>query len=200
MPALGEDIDQSSHGIECAERIRRSWGVRDDSMPMQTARHIATQIHSCCGFPDLKCFRLACGWSVDYAVARFHEMCRVQGIKPRGLTSRSWWGWESGTMPNRDYQDLLCRLFETGPVQLGFARDYSRTTGHPVVADGDDGDAGSNAAPRSPDSIQFMVSGEVLIHSGSAGGQEADRMAQNLFSEIRLVMRKRRKAAEGTSI
>ena len=46
-------------------------------------------------------------------------------IKRRGLTERSWREWEAGARPDRDYTDLLCRLFETGPVQLGFARDYT---------------------------------------------------------------------------
>ncbi len=32
---------------------------------------------------------------------------------------------EPGERPNADYQNLLCRLFQTGPAQLGFAADYT---------------------------------------------------------------------------
>ncbi|MGW2327797.1 tetratricopeptide repeat protein [Streptomyces sp. NPDC001700] len=41
------------------------------------------------------------------------------------MSERSWKDWEAGVLPSADYQDLLCRLFVTGPVELGFARDYS---------------------------------------------------------------------------
>jgi hypothetical protein len=53
-------------------------------------------------------------------------MCDREGVKRRGLTERSWRQWEAGDRPSRDYEDLLCRLFGTGPVQLGFASDYTR--------------------------------------------------------------------------
>jgi hypothetical protein len=53
-------------------------------------------------------------------------MCDRDGFKRRGLTERSWRQWEAGDRPSRDYEDLLCRLFDTGPVQLGFAADYTR--------------------------------------------------------------------------
>ncbi|MFG1879313.1 XRE family transcriptional regulator [Sphaerisporangium sp. NPDC049003] len=54
----------------------------------------------------------------------FHEMCAREGLGPRGLTDRSWIEWEQAHPPSADYQDLLCRLFLTGPVRLGFARSY----------------------------------------------------------------------------
>ncbi|WP_370021743.1 XRE family transcriptional regulator [Planotetraspora sp. GP83] len=41
------------------------------------------------------------------------------------MVARSWREWEATAIPDRDYQDLLCRLFSTGPVQLGFGNDYS---------------------------------------------------------------------------
>ncbi|MGH3929180.1 MAG: hypothetical protein ACRDTF_04305, partial [Pseudonocardiaceae bacterium] len=60
-------------------------------------------------------------------------MCALGAEKPslghrlgaRGLGERSWLGWEAGGLPNDDYRDLLCRLFQTGPVALGFGRDYT---------------------------------------------------------------------------
>jgi len=33
--------------------------------------------------------------------------------------------WEAGSRPNWDYQDLLSRLFNTSPVHLGWAADYT---------------------------------------------------------------------------
>ena len=72
-----------------------------------------------------KCRRLAHGWTVEEAIEHFHAMCDREGVKRRGLTERSWREWEAGARPDRDYTDLLCRLFETGPVQLGFASDYT---------------------------------------------------------------------------
>ncbi len=47
-----------------------------------------------------------------------------------GLSERSWKEWEVGGKPSPDYQDLLCRLYQTDPVTLGLAKDYSpQTTG-----------------------------------------------------------------------
>ncbi|MBO3752063.1 hypothetical protein J5X84_38855 [Streptosporangiaceae bacterium NEAU-GS5] len=87
---------------------------------------IAEEVHACCPqVSRFKCMRLAQGWTVDEAIERFHAMCDAGNIKRRGLTERSWREWEAGARPDRDYTDLLCRLFETGPVQLGFARDYT---------------------------------------------------------------------------
>ncbi|GAP32164.1 hypothetical protein NSK11_contig00144-0006 [Nocardia seriolae] len=55
-------------------------------------------------------------------------MCRREKLKPRGLVVRSWMEWEAGARPSFDYQDLLCRLFRTSPVQLGWAVDYAPTS------------------------------------------------------------------------
>ncbi|WP_285780746.1 hypothetical protein [Microtetraspora sp. NBRC 13810] len=92
----------------------------------EVVHRIAEEIHAC--WPQasrFKCFRLAQGWTVEEAIERFHGMCDREGVKRRGLTERSWREWEAGARPDREYTDLLCRLFETGPVQLGFARDYT---------------------------------------------------------------------------
>lgn len=86
---------------------------------------IAERIRSCCGHSPLKAHRLARGWTIDKAVEAFHQMCARDGLGARGLTVRSWIEWEQRHPPCADYQDLLCRLFRTGPVQLGFARSYA---------------------------------------------------------------------------
>lgn len=64
-------------------------------------------------------------WTVTQAVDAFHQMCRREKIKLRGLVARSWMDWEAGGRPNWDYQDLLFRLFHTSPVHLGWAADYT---------------------------------------------------------------------------
>ncbi|MGH8904599.1 MAG: hypothetical protein ACRDYA_23675, partial [Egibacteraceae bacterium] len=120
-------LREERHDRRCAERIRArrllQAGEPADP-PLWLLREIAGAVRDCCGHGWLKAQRLACGWTVDEAVAAVHGMCKEQRLGSRGLTGRSWLEWEAGARPNGDYQDLLCRLFATGPVQLGFATDY----------------------------------------------------------------------------
>ncbi|WP_449062710.1 hypothetical protein [Planomonospora algeriensis] len=89
-------------------------------------QRMVDEIHACAPQQTrFKCWRLAHGWTVEEAIEHFHAMCDRYGVKRRGLSERSWREWEAGARPDRDYTDLLCRLFETGPVQLGFAQDYT---------------------------------------------------------------------------
>ncbi|MFC5829497.1 hypothetical protein [Nonomuraea insulae] len=46
-------------------------------------------------------------------------------LPERGADERRWRRWEAGQPPDPDYQGRLCRLFQTGPVQLGFAVDHT---------------------------------------------------------------------------
>ncbi|MGH8901000.1 MAG: hypothetical protein ACRDYA_04775 [Egibacteraceae bacterium] len=123
---------EDRHDRMCAERIRArrllQAGEPADP-PVWLVREIAGEVRECCGHSWLKAHRLAWGWTVDEAVAALHEMCKERKLGSRGLTGRSWLEWESGARPNGDYQDLLCRLLETGPVQLGFATDYGQPGG-----------------------------------------------------------------------
>ena len=96
-----------------------------DKPQVPLLHRIAADIAGRCGHTLLKAHRLAWGWTVAEAVDEFHQMCRREGIKPRGLVARSWMDWETGARPNWDYQDLLSRLFHTSPVQLGWAADYT---------------------------------------------------------------------------
>ncbi|MGH3938115.1 MAG: hypothetical protein ACRDTG_05695 [Pseudonocardiaceae bacterium] len=128
----------------CAEKIRlRSLLQAGEPIetPIALLYHVVRKIHLCCGHTLFKSHRLACGWTLEKAVSSFHTMCDTREIKRRGLTTRSWLEWEAGGVPNRDYQDLLCRLFTTGPVQLGFSIDYTPASlmpplGDDVLADG----------------------------------------------------------------
>ena len=114
---------------DCAARIRdRYFGQRQQPDALQPAllHRVAADIAGHCGVSHLKAHRLAWGWTVAQAVDAFHRMCRLENIKPRGLTARSWMDWEAGARPNWDYQDLVARLFHGSAVQLGWAADYSR--------------------------------------------------------------------------
>jgi tetratricopeptide (TPR) repeat protein len=116
------------HDLRCAERARRralaEAGGVGELGPGGAAR-LASAIAGCCGHTRLKAFRLAHGWSVEETVRRLHELAASVGAGPLGLAARSLVDWEAGDAMRRDYQDLLCRLYRTGPVQLGLAVDYT---------------------------------------------------------------------------
>lgn len=99
-----------------------------DEVSSQLLNDVAQKIHACCGYRLLKAHRLARGWSVTDAVAQLADFSEAAGLGARGADERSWRRWEK-KHPDADYQDRLCRLFETGPVQLGFATDYTPPTG-----------------------------------------------------------------------
>ncbi|MER5422299.1 hypothetical protein [Streptosporangium roseum] len=94
-------------------------------MPLRVLHDIAGQVHACCHHSLLKSARLARGWTVSEAVARLTAAAEAAQLPVRGADDRAWRRWENGNPPDADYQDRLARLFETGPVQLGFAIDYT---------------------------------------------------------------------------
>ncbi|GAA2907536.1 hypothetical protein GCM10010517_73910 [Streptosporangium fragile] len=113
--------------LACATIIRnRTLAAVSGPPSAAVIQQMVDEIHACCPQQTrFKCHRLAHGWTVEEAIENFHGMCDREGVKRRGLTERSWREWEAGARPDRDYTDLLCRLFRTGPVQLGFANDYT---------------------------------------------------------------------------
>ena len=116
------------HDVSCGRRLRERALGRADSpepVPLALTVAIAAEIEAHCGHHRLKCRRLALGWTVAQAVKAAHDLVEREGLPKVGLTERSWKDWEAGGLPSPEYQDLLCRLFTTGPVALGFARDYS---------------------------------------------------------------------------
>lgn len=128
MTATQQQSLRGTHDAQCAEQIRvRELVCVGEAEPDVVVLHrIAEQIQACCGIHALKAHRRAWGWTVESAVERFHAMCVDQGLGARGLVARSWQGWEAGTYsPNDDYRDLLCRLFQTSAVRLGFASDHT---------------------------------------------------------------------------
>jgi tetratricopeptide (TPR) repeat protein len=112
----------------CAERIRHKYAGElqtADGMLAVILGRIAADIAAQCGVGRLKAHRLARGWTVAQAVGAFHAMCRRERMRPRGLTARSWMDWEAGGRPSWDYQDLVSKLLQASPVELGWAADYS---------------------------------------------------------------------------
>src|SRR5215469_12943513 len=109
---------------ECAKSIiYRHFGqdVPPAGTPTRLISEIAAEIAAQCQVTTLKAHRLARGWTVVQAVDAFHRMCRREGIKARGLTTRSWMDWEASDRPGWDYQDLVSRLFQASAVHLGWA-------------------------------------------------------------------------------
>ncbi|MFD5696513.1 XRE family transcriptional regulator [Streptomyces lasiicapitis] len=106
------------------ERVLGRAGSPDAEHPALVAV-IAAEIEAHCAHRRLKCRRLARGWTVTQAVQATHDLVETAGLAKVGLSERSWKDWEAGSLPSPDYQDLLCRLFATNPVELGFAHDYT---------------------------------------------------------------------------
>ncbi|MFC9067166.1 MULTISPECIES: tetratricopeptide repeat protein [Streptomyces] len=132
------------HGISCGRALReRALGQAGSPEPVPVALivQIARAIADHCGHRLLKCRRLAMGWTVTQAVRAAHDLVEAEQLGKVGLSERSWKDWEAGVLPSPDYQDLLCRLFTTNPVELGFAHDYS------PPAQGEQGTPRWNAGP-----------------------------------------------------
>jgi hypothetical protein len=116
------------HQVACAHSIHAQMiyaSGLDEPLPTELLTAIAEEIVRHCGHVPLKAFRLAYDWTIAQAVSEVHALCKRAGLGPRGLHERSWKEWEAGGNTGDDYRDLLCRLFQTGPVQLGFAKDYT---------------------------------------------------------------------------
>jgi hypothetical protein len=125
---MGSGGSPSRRDELCADRIRQRYsdGAGSvDAVSTEILHGIAREIAQECGHSLLKAHRLALGWTVSQAVGSFHAMCRAEKLKPRGLVARSWMEWEAGARPSWEYQDLLSRLFQANPIQLGWATDYS---------------------------------------------------------------------------
>jgi transcriptional regulator with XRE-family HTH domain len=87
-------------------------------------RELAEAIMGHCGHSRLRAYRLARGWSLTHVI---DQMVTVAGVGQRLVASRVS-RWERGQeRPSSAYLDGLCRVYGTGPVDLGFAADYSDT-------------------------------------------------------------------------
>ncbi|MGV9775079.1 hypothetical protein [Streptosporangium sp. NPDC003464] len=113
------------HESHAGELRARAVAEHGEQVPSPVLHDIARKIHACCEHSLLKSTRLARGWSVPEAVTRLFALAETAGLPERGADERAWRRWENGNHPDADYQDRLARLFKTGPVQLGFATDYT---------------------------------------------------------------------------
>ncbi|MEU0660705.1 tetratricopeptide repeat protein [Streptomyces lavendulocolor] len=128
MRSQAKPQPRAVHDISCGKALReRALGRAGspDPVPQALIAQIAAEIEDHCGHRRLKCRRLAVGWTVAQAVAAAHQFVEEENLAKVGLSERSWKDWEAGGLPSPEYQDLLCHLFATNPVELGFARDYS---------------------------------------------------------------------------
>jgi transcriptional regulator with XRE-family HTH domain len=117
------------HATRCAKRLR-------EQAPQQgwTVRELAEAIAAHCGHHRLRAHRLARGWSLTHLIS---QMVAVAGVGQRLVASRvSRWE-RAEERPSDAYLDALCRVYNTGPVDLGFGADYSdnRGAGRPVIPD-----------------------------------------------------------------
>jgi hypothetical protein len=73
----------------------------------------------------MRAHRLARGWTLDHLIT---AMITATGVGERLVPSRvSRWERDEEE-PSALYRDALCRVYQTGPVDLGLARDYRATT------------------------------------------------------------------------
>jgi tetratricopeptide (TPR) repeat protein len=127
-----------AHDDHCAQRIRvlkLAEAGDPPSPPTELLHSIAAEIQLHCGQVPLRAYRLAYGWTIAAAIKALHSRCVGDGPSHPGVSKRAWQDWEAGKRPNRHNQDLLCRLFGTGPVELGFAQDYRGEEVSAVSAD-----------------------------------------------------------------
>ncbi|MEV8413955.1 hypothetical protein AB0P45_10135 [Streptomyces niveus] len=116
------------HPASCARGLReRLLGLAGspDPVPAALLGKIATHIAEHCGHRPLKCRRLAQGWTVDVALHALRSLADALNRRDAQFTDRSLKEWEAGRLPTPNTQDLLCQLYATGPVQLGFGHDYT---------------------------------------------------------------------------
>lgn len=166
MTVTGQKRTEPVHDVSCARKLRERLLAHvhpDEPVPPAIAAVIAAEIEAHCGHRRLKCRRLAAGWTVAQAVQAAHDLVKREGLEKVGLTERSWKDWEAGGLPSAYYQDLLCRLFTTGPVQLGFATDYSPRP------DTTAGDAVQDVAPAGGDGP--AVTGQLIVLAEAGVGR-----------------------------
>jgi len=155
------------HRAACGKQIRERMLGQSGSpepVPGTLVEQITAAIAGHCRHPLLKCRRIAMGWTVEQAVAAVHAFRAGNDLPAAGLTQRSWKDWEAGHPPGAYYQDLICQVLATGPVQLGFATDYTSST------------AATPARPLASADAR-LTPGTTIRRSGQgeAEGEETDR-------------------------
>ncbi len=116
--------------MRCAERQRVAMLLaagNPEELPAASLNELISGIAVCCGHTPLKCHRLARGWDVPTTVEMILSLAAEEKIRGFACAPRSLLDWEAGAGMRAQAMDLLCRLYRTGPVQLGLAHDYSPT-------------------------------------------------------------------------
>ncbi len=149
-----------------------------DELPQEWLGRLVGEISVCCGHTLLKCHRLARGWDVTTTVEMILTLAVEAKIKGFACAPRSLLDWEAGAGMRAQTMDLLCRLYRTGPVQLGLAHDYSpASSGRGFLVEASrSGNAsiGSSDSQRHDDDgppVQMLPIQEVV-----AGDRAADRV------------------------
>lgn len=105
------------HPNRCATQLR-------GRAPLEgwTVSELTAMITRHCGHHRLRAQRLARGWSLNELINR---MTQVSDVGQRLVASRvSRWERDQ-ERPSAKYMDALCRVYDSGPVDLGFGTDYS---------------------------------------------------------------------------
>ncbi len=114
---MGDTADVRMTAGLRAEGLARGWP------PARTAEVIAVEF----GMSRLKAHRLAHGWSRPQAVEVVLATYDADGLARPGLTEGWLCHWEHGkARPGEEYQDRLCRVYETRADRLGYGHDYTR--------------------------------------------------------------------------
>ncbi|RIW42902.1 hypothetical protein D3H59_22005 [Micromonospora endophytica] len=93
---------------------------------------LAATIAACCHILPLKAYRLARGLKVQEAVDALHQARRDDGLPSCRLSREQLTHFENGpARPGDQYRDTLCRFYRTGPVQMGWATDYTAEPNNP---------------------------------------------------------------------
>lgn len=112
----GEPV-RRPHSGRCAARLRAGAPVEG-----WTTAELVDAIVAHCGHSRLRAQRLARGWSLAHLIT---EMVAATGVGQRLDASRvSHWE-RHDSRPSDLYLDALCRVYGTGPVELGFGANYS---------------------------------------------------------------------------
>lgn len=154
----------AKHPVTCARRRRQQLVPRDRDLAPEELARLAQQIADCCGITMLKAHRLARGWTAQQAVDELHHMVARLGLSAQRLSRTQLAHFESGRRPGDAYRDLLCRLYRTGPVQLGWCVDYSASSvedEHPRSA--------STATHEEADDMKRRNALRALVGAGGLG-------------------------------
>lgn len=158
-----------------AQQIRQ----RGQLAGWSVARIVATIVSDLPDVRPLEAWRLACGWSRSQVIGNIAHVYRQAGLAVPGVNSSMLCRWEHGqTEPGIEYGQVLCRLYDASPGQLGLSTrapvtgpprgNRSNPCGHARTAhEGDDGTSkeGNKALAAVRDSIQLALEVE-----GARGG------------------------------